>query len=102
MCGSARNRSRSSAVSLLSAITGHYARPLTFRSSHFNEDTWELYHTDVDRSELHDLAAEHPDKLRELVNLWFAEAGANGAFPLDDRSRDRDHPDAEAAAHPGP
>ncbi len=24
--------------------------------------------------------------MRELVNLWFAEAGANGAFPLDDRS----------------
>ena len=54
--------------------------------SHFNDDTWELYHTDVDRAELHDLAAEHPDKLRELVNLWFAEAGQNDAFPLDDRS----------------
>ena len=54
--------------------------------SDFNDDTWELYHTDTDRAELHDLAAEHPDKLRELVNLWFAEAGANEAFPLDDRS----------------
>ena len=48
--------------------------------------TWELYHTDVDRSELHNLAAEQPEKLRELINLWFAEAGRNGAFPLDDRS----------------
>ena len=28
----------------------------------FNDDEWELYHTDVDRSELHNLAAEHPDK----------------------------------------
>ena len=46
--------------------------------SHFNDDTWELYHTEVDRSELHDLAAEEPDRLRELVNLWFHEAGANG------------------------
>jgi arylsulfatase len=54
--------------------------------SHFNDDEWELYHTDVDRSEVHNLAAEHPEKLRELVALWFAEAGANGAFPLDDRS----------------
>ena len=54
--------------------------------SDFNDDTWELYHTDVDRSELHDLAAEHPEKVRELVNLWFAEAGENDAFPLDDRS----------------
>lgn len=43
--------------------------------------------TDVDRAEeVHDLAAEQPEKLREMVNLWFAEAGANGAFPLDDRS----------------
>ncbi len=35
---------------------------------------------------MHNLASEHPDKLRELVNLWFAEAGENIAFPLDDRS----------------
>ena len=65
------------------AVTTH---PTISGWSHFNDDTWELYHTDVDRAELHDLAAEHPDKLRELVNLWFAEAGENGAFPLDDRS----------------
>jgi arylsulfatase A-like enzyme len=65
------------------AVTTH---PAISGWSHFNDDVWELYHTDLDRSELHDLAAEHPDKLRELVNLWFAEAGANQAFPLDDRS----------------
>jgi arylsulfatase A-like enzyme len=52
----------------------------------FTKDTWELYHTDVDRSEMHDLAASEPERLREMVNLWYAEAGANGAFPLDDRS----------------
>ena len=65
------------------AVTTH---PTISGWSHFNDDTWELYHTDTDRSELHDLADEHPGKLRELVNLWFAEAGANGAFPLDDRT----------------
>ena len=65
------------------AVTTH---PTLSGWSHFNDDTWELYHTDTDRAELHDLAAEQPDKLRELVNLWFAEAGDNGAFPLDDRS----------------
>jgi arylsulfatase len=65
------------------AVTTH---PALSGWSHFNDDTWELYHTDVDRAELHDLAAEHPGKLRELVNLWFAEAGANQAFPLDDRN----------------
>ncbi len=65
------------------AITTH---PTIAGWSNFNDDVWELYHTDVDRSELHDLAAEEPEKLRELVQLWFAEAGRNGAFPLDDRS----------------
>ncbi|HME01413.1 MAG TPA: arylsulfatase [Solirubrobacteraceae bacterium] len=65
------------------AITTH---PTLSGWSHFNEDEWELYHTETDRSELHDLAAEHPEKLRELVNLWFAAAGANDGFPLDDRS----------------
>ena len=65
------------------AITTH---PTISGWGNFNDDEWELYHVDVDRSELHNLAAEHPDKLRELVNLWYAEAGANEGFPLDDRS----------------
>jgi arylsulfatase A-like enzyme len=65
------------------AITTH---PTIAGWSHFSEDTWELYHTDVDRSELHDLAAEQPEKLQEMINLWYAEAGANDGFPLDDRS----------------
>ena len=54
--------------------------------SDFNDDTWELYHTDVDRTEVHDLAAEHPEKVAGLVNLSLAKAGQNDAFPLDDRS----------------
>ena len=65
------------------AVTTH---PTLSGWGHFNEDEWELYNTDVDRSELHNLAAEHPDKVREMVNLWYAEAGANDGFPLDDRS----------------
>jgi arylsulfatase len=65
------------------AVTNH---PTLSGWGHFNEDEWELYHTDVDRAELHNLAAEQPEKVRELVNLWFAEAGRNNAFPLDDRS----------------
>ncbi len=65
------------------AVTTH---PTIAGWGNFNDDEWELYHTDIDRSETHNLAAEQPDKLRELVNVWFAEAGANGAFPLDDRS----------------
>ena len=65
------------------AVTTH---PTLSGWGNFNDDTWELYHTEVDRAERHDLAAEQPGKLRELISLWFAEAGANEAFPLDDRS----------------
>ncbi|PBC49991.1 arylsulfatase [Rhodococcus sp. ACS1] len=64
------------------AVTTH---PTISGWSHFPDDTWELYHTDVDRAELRDLAAEEPGRLAELVGLWFHEAGANQALPLDDR-----------------
>ncbi|HEX7309855.1 MAG TPA: arylsulfatase [Gaiellaceae bacterium] len=65
------------------AVTNH---PAIAGWGNYNDDEWELYHADVDRCEVHNLAAEQPEKVRELVNLWFAEAGANQAFPLDDRS----------------
>src|SRR3954467_11359394 len=64
------------------AVTTH---PTLSGWSNFDKDTWELYHVDVDRAELHDMAAAEPEKLNELIMLWYAEAGANGAFPLDDR-----------------
>jgi arylsulfatase len=50
----------------------------------FDEDRWQLFHTDEDRSEAHDLADEHPDKVKELVDLWFEEAKANNVLPLSD------------------
>ena len=53
---------------------------------HFDDDVWELYHVAEDRSESNDLAAAHPEKLQELITAWFAEAEANFALPLDDRS----------------
>ena len=52
----------------------------------FDEDEWGLFHLDDDFSECHDVAASHPEKLRELVDLWEREADAHGVFPLDDRS----------------
>ena len=70
----------------------------------FGADTWELYHTEVDRSELHDLAARRAERLQEMINLWHAEAGANGAFPLDDRSplENPHHPASGAQSRPEP
>lgn len=55
----------------------------------FDTDRWELYHLDEDFSECRDLAEEQPERLRELVERWWAEAGANGVLPLDDREYER-------------
>jgi arylsulfatase A-like enzyme len=52
----------------------------------FDEDRWQLFHTDVDRAEAHDLADQHPETVQELVYLWFAEAGKYDVLPLDDRT----------------
>ena len=52
--------------------------------SSFEKDVWQLFHTDVDRSEAEDLASENPDKLKEMIDLWFSEAEANNVLPLND------------------
>ncbi len=50
----------------------------------FDHDRWQLFHTDVDRSEAHDLAAEYPEKVEELTDLWLAEARRINVLPLND------------------
>lgn len=52
----------------------------------YDDDEWELFHLDTDFSECRNLAADHPDKLRELIDAWWAEAGAMRVLPLDDRT----------------
>jgi arylsulfatase len=53
-------------------------------SHDFDDDHWALFHLDEDASEAHDLAAEHPDKVEELVALWWSEAERNQVLPLCD------------------
>ncbi|KAF2330392.1 arylsulfatase [Flavobacterium ginsenosidimutans] len=53
---------------------------------HFDKDEWELYNTDIDRSESNNLAKKYPDKLKELIKDWDDEAAKNLVLPLDDRS----------------
>ncbi len=47
-----------------------------------DQDVWELYYLPDDFSQAHDLAAQHPGKLAELKELWWAEAERNRALPL--------------------
>ena len=55
----------------------------------FKDDTWELYDTNVDWTQAHDLAAEQPDKLAELQQLFLIEAAKYNVLPLDDRRVER-------------
>ena len=52
----------------------------------FHKDVWELYHLDNDRTQMNNLADQHPDKLQELKDLWFYNAGVYKGLPLDDRT----------------
>ncbi len=51
----------------------------------FETEPWELYHLTDDWSECHDLAEQEPEKLTELIALWWEEAHRHGVLPLDDR-----------------
>ena len=50
---------------------------------------WELYHVDEDFSETRNLAAEHRDKLVEMIALWYLEAGKYDVMPVDSRGTAR-------------
>ena len=52
----------------------------------FDSEPWELYNLTADASECTNLADELPDRLSELIDLWWAEADRHGVLPLDDRT----------------
>jgi arylsulfatase len=62
------------------------------------EDVWELYDTNTDWTQARDLAAEQPEKLAELQQLFLEEARKYNVLPLDDRRVER--LDAETAGRP--
>jgi arylsulfatase len=59
--------------------------PLTDKGK-FDQDKWELYNVEADRSESKDLAQKFPEKLESMKALWLEEAKKNNALPLDDRT----------------
>ena len=48
----------------------------------YSKDIWELYHVDEDYSEKYDVSEQYPEKLKELQEEFFIEAGRNNVFPL--------------------
>jgi arylsulfatase len=51
----------------------------------FENDKWELFHLDRDFSEVDDLAEKEPQRLAEMIELWWREAEKHQVLPLDDR-----------------
>lgn len=51
----------------------------------FEDDVWELYHVASDFSECNDLAEQEPERLAELVDLWWEQARRYQVLPLDNR-----------------
>jgi arylsulfatase len=56
------------------------------------DDVWELYNIDEDFSEANNLAAKHPEKLKELQAIFLKEAERNHVLPIDDRRSERFNP----------
>jgi hypothetical protein len=55
----------------------------------WDNDDWELYHIAEDFSQAADLADQQSKKLRELQDLFMADAAKYNVLPLDDRFAER-------------
>jgi arylsulfatase len=71
------------------AVTFHPVGPLyndgLNARAPFDDDVWELYHVAEDVAEIHDLADQYPEKVAELIELWWREAERNQVLPIDNR-----------------
>ena len=79
------------------AVTRHSIPWLVAPMPALDDDVWELYGPG-DWTQAHNLAAENPEKLRELQRLFLIEAARYNVLPLDDRRVERF--DAEMAGRP--
>jgi arylsulfatase len=77
------------------AVTRHGNLPwvVTGAQPPLSQDVWELYDTNKDWSQAHDLAKQMPEKVAELQRLFDLEANKYNVFPLDDRKAERANPD---------
>jgi arylsulfatase A-like enzyme len=72
-------------------VTRHGLLPwqITGTGPSLEQDVWELYDTNKDWTQAHDLAAEMPEKVAEMKRMFDLEASKYNVFPLDDRKAER-------------
>jgi arylsulfatase len=71
------------------AVTRHSNPWMQIKVPPYDDDKWELYDTNTDWTQAHDLSQEMPDKLHELQRLFLIEAAKHNVLPLDDRQVER-------------
>jgi arylsulfatase A-like enzyme len=71
------------------AVTRHSTPWVMLPPPALEDDVWELYNTSTDWSQARNLAAEMPERLAELQQLWLEEARRYNVLPLDDRRIER-------------
>jgi arylsulfatase len=49
-----------------------------------HKQEWELFDLEADRTEMHDLASQHPDRVKELAATWDAWAKRAGVLPYEE------------------
>jgi arylsulfatase A-like enzyme len=74
------------------ACTRHSIPWLMVENPPLKDDVWELYNIDRDFSEADNLAAQTPEKLKELQAIFLQEAERNHVLPIDDRRSERFNP----------
>jgi arylsulfatase A-like enzyme len=57
-------------------------RELIPGSHDFESDSWSLFCVEEDFAETHDLAEAEPERLRQMIDLWWREADRNQVLPL--------------------
>ncbi|HEV2690224.1 MAG TPA: hypothetical protein VGV35_16820, partial [Bryobacteraceae bacterium] len=67
----------------------------------FDSARWELYNVAEDYSEAHEVSDSYPKKLRELQDLFWAEAARYNVLPLDDRGGARFDANLRPSLNPG-
>jgi arylsulfatase len=60
----------------------HVGDPIHTAELEALEKTWQLFNLEDDPAESNDLAAKHPDKLKEMIALWWKEAEKYNVLPL--------------------
>ena len=74
------------------ARTIHRAPWQTSGLQPLTSDVWELYNVNEDFSLANNLAARHPDKVRQMQDLFMIEAAKYNVLPIDDRTIERTNP----------